>query len=136
MIDPENIFKFQQQNPSHLSEGNFPVLTWYVPKDFPYFEGHFPQNPILPALAILDGSLEALKFLQKGNNFFIKKVKTGKFLNIISPGILIEIHILKKIEQEWELQWKSSDKTDQKIFAHLKLSLNHLEPRVSSPTSL
>ncbi len=35
-------------------------VTWTLPRSLPYFDGHFPGNPIFPAVGIVDASLHAL----------------------------------------------------------------------------
>lgn len=119
MIDPEGIFKFQSQ--SKLPEGVAHVLTWVVPTNLPYFDGHFPQNPVLPAVAVLDGTLEALKLLQQNKTLSFERIKSGKFLNLIKPGTPLQICLTQIRKNEWEAEWGSPD--GEKIFAHLKVLL-------------
>ena len=124
MINPETLFQLQIL--PELSQGECHVFTWAVPEDLPYFDGHFPGNPVLPAIAVLDGTLEALKLLTGDKTISFEKIRTGKFLNIITPGTVLRIRLTRiqgkgQCPNEWEAEWKSP--TTQKIFAHLKLSL-------------
>jgi len=121
MIDPEIIFEFQSQ--PEQSEEEKPIFNWVAPEDLPYCDGHFPQNPILPAVAILDGTLEALKLIQKDGTLSFERIQSGKFLNSITPGTPVQIHLTRIQGEEWEAEWRSRSQDGGKIFAHLKLSL-------------
>ncbi|HEX5391778.1 MAG TPA: hypothetical protein VFW68_00755 [Rhodocyclaceae bacterium] len=60
-------------------------VDWTVPTDHPAFPGHFPGNPIVPGVVILD---QALVFLSDAIGKPITHCKLGsaKFLNPVGPG--------------------------------------------------
>lgn len=65
--------------------------TSYVfPVTFAGFQGHFPQNPILPAIIQLMTARESI-IEQMGRNLLIIKVTRAKFQKIISPDIPVTI---------------------------------------------
>lgn len=119
MIDPETLFPFQFQ-PKPLDARRC-ILTWLVPEDLPYFDGHFPKNPIFPAVAVLDGTLEALKLVLKDKTLSFARIRSAKFLNIITPGTPLQICLARIEGNEWEVEWRLPG--GNKVFAHLKLSL-------------
>ncbi|MEZ4814359.1 MAG: hypothetical protein R3A80_04025 [Bdellovibrionota bacterium] len=85
-----------------------------IPASLKFFEGHFPSNPILPAFAAIEISLEigrSLKLLPQQ----IKKIPNAKFLNALKPETEIKILIRRydtSIDFEWqheeESQWKKA----------------------------
>lgn len=90
------------------------VATLKIPASLKFFEGHFPSNPILPAFAAIEISLEigrSLKLLPQQ----IKKIPNAKFLNALKPETEIKILIRRydtSIDFEWQiedqLQWKKA----------------------------
>ena len=85
-------------------------IPWIVPSDLPCFEGHFPSNPVLPGVAIIDKSLEALQILTKNSGLRLSKIKSAKFLAPIGPYEKILLKVEKTASQEWTVQWKSNEK--------------------------
>lgn len=57
-----------------------------IPVDHPAFVGHFPGNPILPGVVILDIVVSAY-----GSEVF--GISSAKFLNVVVPGdtLIVEI---------------------------------------------
>ncbi len=62
--------------------------SWLVPLDLPAFEGHFPYNPIVPGVVLLD---QVLLRIQQSNQFGSMKLSVinTKFLSPVKPGELI-----------------------------------------------
>ncbi|MGV0953806.1 MAG: 3-hydroxylacyl-ACP dehydratase [Fluviibacter sp.] len=58
----------------------------FIPVDHPAFVGHFPGNPILPGVAILDIVVTAYGSEVYGISF-------AKFLSIVAPGDTLSVHI-------------------------------------------
>jgi 3-hydroxymyristoyl/3-hydroxydecanoyl-(acyl carrier protein) dehydratase len=110
MISPQEIFK-SQVHPvsSHL-------YTWTVPKDLAYFEGHFQGHPVLPAIALIDFSLEAVRQNAQAP-VELQKISQGKFLKVIEPGAELEIKLEKLALGEWSVVWSENLKS----VAQLKL---------------
>ena len=57
---------------------------------FPGFQGHFPQNPILPAIIQLMTARESI-IEHMGRNLLITKVTRAKFQKIITPDIPVTV---------------------------------------------
>ena len=57
---------------------------------FPGFQGHFPQNPILPAIIQLMTARESI-IEQMGRDLLIIKVTRAKFKKIITPDIPVTV---------------------------------------------
>ena len=88
------------------------AVEWVVPENLPYFEGHFPNHPVLPAAAILDFSLEVMKGIEKNQ---IKEIKSGKFYETIVPNQHVQIQIGKKSPKEWEIIWRDMQRPEKKL---------------------
>lgn len=58
---------------------------WMVPVDHPAFAGHFPGNPILPGVALLDVALQKIAGAS-GIAPDICEISSVKFLSPAAPG--------------------------------------------------
>lgn len=54
-------------------------------KDFIGFQGHFPQNPILPGVCLLESVLVLVKRLM-GNSVHMTELVVSKFFAVVLPG--------------------------------------------------
>lgn len=70
-------------------------VAWQVPVDHPAFPGHFPGNPIVPGVVILD---QALVFLANAIGKPITHCKLGsaKFLSPVGPGETLTYHYTER----------------------------------------
>jgi 3-hydroxymyristoyl/3-hydroxydecanoyl-(acyl carrier protein) dehydratase len=107
MIDPSRIFQFEG---FEKSEG-VASAHWLMPEACPYIDGHFPNQPVLPAVALLDGTLELIRrygFALPPGQFTLKK---AKFTGMVTPGMKVHLR-LQKTEDRWNIEWrKSGDET-------------------------
>jgi 3-hydroxymyristoyl/3-hydroxydecanoyl-(acyl carrier protein) dehydratase len=85
------------------------TAKWSVTPELPYFEGHFPQNPLLPAIALLDLSIEFLKLILKKPIEF-KTISSAKFLEPIRPQDILTIEFSSNQEsQNWACLFKNQE---------------------------
>ena len=93
-------------------------IHWVVPERLAFFNGHFPKDPILPSVIILEASLELINFaLEDLKPLLLKEVKTAKFFNPIRPGFEIEISGTIKSQTDcWGVHWMDKVK-NQKLAA-------------------
>lgn len=73
--------------------------------DHPDFSGHFPNNPVFPAVSQID---LALRFLEEvlRTPLRLRRIRRAKFRNVLRPGrsIQLEIELLSEGEARWVLQ--------------------------------
>ena len=94
---------------------------WKVNGDLPYFNGHFPQSPILPAVAIVDISTYVLQRSLRQPDLKLRSVLMAKFLSPIEPGQEIRLEWEAVRGSEWLIKWK--DATTGKLLANLSVDL-------------
>ena len=58
-------------------------VEWTVPADHPTFAGHFPGQPIVPGVVLLDQTLLRAGGLPEGKRWCIAQ---AKFLRPVGPG--------------------------------------------------
>lgn len=123
MIDLKSVFEFHTAgNGSHADCFK---LVWAIPKDLPYFQGHFPGQPILPAIAIIDASTEAVKRHLKLDSIYLSEVKSAKFLNPVLPELKVSIACSKMQNGDWSIDWTTNHEgqiESQQVLAKLVLT--------------
>lgn len=90
MIDTQKIFNFINIDLKDLP--NKVSAKWYISPELPYFEGHFPKNPVLPAVAVLDLAVELLSS-SLGMPIRFKSIGSAKFLEPIKPNDILSIEL-------------------------------------------
>ena len=100
MIDPAEVFQFTRIE----RDGDRASAAWRAEATCPYFDGHFPQMPVLPAVGLLDGSLELLRVLGHERPAVKLSLRKAKFSGMLLPGTEVKIivtHKSDRIEVEW-----------------------------------
>ncbi|MBC7691978.1 MAG: hypothetical protein H7222_09420 [Methylotenera sp.] len=115
MINPEVDFSFNMAKVPEL-----PLVyrgVWKIPGGLSYFAGHFPGNPILPAVGLQDGSLEAVKRILKAqslpSDLEFHSLRSAKFTQSITSGDEVELTATETLVQSpqgqssrWRVEWK------------------------------
>jgi len=96
------------------------TAVWTIPTDLSYFDGHFPGNPIFPAVGIVDATLYFLQMIA-GREVYVSHFSVAKFLSPIQPGQTVLIGLNALNEKEWQADWK--DEGSQKLLATLRFHL-------------
>ena len=107
------------------------VVRWVVPEPLSYLEGHFPGFPVLPGVATIDVTLEAIRRVLGVPSVRLKKLQGAKFKQPICPGQKIEIQLASLPPDsstqtvQWKAQWKViSGSAESTLVAELNLVLN------------
>ena len=100
------------------------ATQWRVPASLPYFQGHFPGNPIFPAVAIVDASLTLIRRQQRNENLALLGVASSKFMHPIRPEQTVQIELKELAPGEWEAHWKDA----KKLLATLRLKVGEESP--------
>lgn len=107
MINPSSLDLF-----THLvhpvTEDKFRVRL-QIPKELPYFDGHFPENPVLPGVAIIDFSVEALR-TQAHVIKILLGVKSAKYLALVAPMDVLVLECTKLSSDDWQIIWTKENK--------------------------
>ena len=111
MMDIKEIMKILPHRPPFLLidrveeivEGEKIVAVKNVTKNEPYFMGHFPQEPVMPGVLIVEamaqaGAVAVLSMEQfKGKTAYFGGIDKAKFRRKVVPGdtLRIEVEIIK-----------------------------------------
>jgi len=85
-------------------EGKRIVCHKNVTINEPFFQGHFPAQPIMPGVLIIEALAQAggvLTQLTLGRNaqsklFYMVKVENARFSKQVVPGDVLELHVMVK----------------------------------------
>jgi 3-hydroxymyristoyl/3-hydroxydecanoyl-(acyl carrier protein) dehydratase len=120
MIEVEKVFATLFAT-SAAKQGPPYVTTWTVPADLPYFNGHFPDAPIFPAVGILDATLLFLGAIIQKPREEIVRLHSAKFLNPIGPEHTVRIEVKPLGEADWLVEWK--DQASEKLLATFRFQV-------------
>ena len=96
----------------------------------PYFQGHFPSNPIMPGVLIIEGMAQTagalcvvFKGVEKVAKFvYFMTIDKAKFRRLVVPGDQIFYH-MKKIKYKQNIWWfKGEAKVNDQIVAEAEIS--------------
>ncbi|MDR1075355.1 MAG: 3-hydroxyacyl-ACP dehydratase FabZ [Xanthomonadaceae bacterium] len=69
----------------------------------PYFQGHFPNHPVMPGVLILESLAQAgglLTLIGRGtganNRFYLAKIDNAKFSKMVVPGDRLDLEVTVK----------------------------------------
>ena len=71
--------------------------TMLVKHDHPSLSGHFPNNPIVPGVVILD---QVMRLWQQKTNKHIQQINNTKFVSLLRADINYIIHYKEKNEKK------------------------------------
>ncbi|MCF8130711.1 MAG: hypothetical protein K9N10_19535 [Deltaproteobacteria bacterium] len=66
------------------------ILDAEVPADSPWFDGHFPEDPILPGIAQLEMAVDTIRLAHK-RNISAAGFRKVRFKRVIRPGEKLKI---------------------------------------------
>ena len=105
----------------------------------PYFQGHFPDFPILPGVIIIEAMAQTGGLFVFGRNpeeaenknFFFSGIDKARFRKPVIPGdqMIIELEMLKHRGPLWKFRGKSTVNGDLVAEAELLASIIEKEPQ-------
>lgn len=107
VINPDLEFKWNWLE-NELATGQLRA-QWDVPATLAYLEGHFPEFPVVPGVALLDATVEALKNGLSQDGLELKRVYSAKFLRPVTPGLRLQIQLFRIGNERWKAQWTEAE---------------------------
>jgi 3-hydroxymyristoyl/3-hydroxydecanoyl-(acyl carrier protein) dehydratase len=95
-------------------------IRFHVSENIPYFIGHFPNNPVLPAVAIIDISHYFINLFFP--NLQYKDISYLKVKSKIPPEISVIVQIFKKADTTYEVLWLFDGIQDNAIAAQMQIT--------------
>lgn len=99
MIEPKKVFSFRKgPNPNQIS------YVGRIDPNSPYFNGHFPENPVLPGVAMIDASVLSLSdHLSK--ELYLNRIQSAKFMDLVRPGDEVRLDLIEREAGTWMVSW-------------------------------
>jgi 3-hydroxymyristoyl/3-hydroxydecanoyl-(acyl carrier protein) dehydratase len=80
-----------------------------VPSDLKCFQGHFSDDPVLPAYAIIEVTIESLRKVLGNPSLELKEIRSAKFQKPVHPGQKVLMTLSERAESQWCAEWSSGD---------------------------
>ncbi len=67
-----------------------------------FFQGHFPGNPVMPGVLIVESLAQAASILIlksekfKGKTAYLGEIRNAKFRKVVRPGDVLKLHVTMK----------------------------------------
>jgi len=84
----------------HSQEGDTVELSFIVPKDLDYFNGHFPNAPILAGVVQLHWAVEYAKEQFSFDHKNVQNLEVLKFKAVIVPGQNLQLTLTQKSNEK------------------------------------
>ena len=116
LIPHRDPFLFVDQVTNIDTEENSVVAQKKISIDEPFFRGHFPGNPIMPGVLIIEALAQTgliclfeLKLAEPEAEFFFTGIEQVKFRRPVVPGDLLELHakLLKNRRTLWKFEGRA-----------------------------
>jgi len=86
-----------------LDPGKRAVAKKFVDENEPYFQGHFPKNPVMPGVLIVEslaqtGALAVLSMEEnRGKTAYFGGIKNCRFRKMVKPNdtLVLEVELIK-----------------------------------------
>lgn len=95
----------------------------------PYFQGHFPDEPVMPAVMIIETMAQIGGFLfdMPGKRGFVISVNKAKFKRMVIPGdqLIIECSVVVHLGNKATIN--AVAKVDDKVVASAELAYNFVD---------
>jgi hypothetical protein len=108
-------FEIKEKSDSHL------IANFEVNENLPSFEGHFPGNPILPAVSIIDISFYLLENICPNITYNKIEMKRSKFISLVQPNHTVEVNASTDNGKDWKLLWTGVSNQEKLAQLHLVL---------------
>ena len=95
------------------------LFEGHLKENLPYFSGHYPGSPILPAVVYVEISLDLMREYCEVRDPHLKSIDRGKFHEPVSPNQPLEIEVRLGEGSSHRVLWSSQGK----VLCDLKLSL-------------
>ncbi|KRN04028.1 3-hydroxyacyl-ACP dehydratase FabZ [Holzapfeliella floricola] len=82
-----------------INPGESIVATKNVTINEEFFQGHFPGNPVMPGVLIIEALAQAASILIlkskefEGKTAYMGAIKNAKFRKVVEPGDVLKLHV-------------------------------------------
>ncbi len=77
------------------------IFNYDIPVDHPSLQGHFPGNPVIPGVVIIEKVLRSISQARPSNSY---KIVMAKFLQPLIPPATLAVHIYENTENKFKFK--------------------------------
>ncbi len=77
------------------------IVNYDIPVDHPSLKGHFPGNPVIPGVVIVEKVLRSFSQARPSNSY---KIVMAKFLQPLIPPATLTVHISENTENRFKFK--------------------------------
>lgn len=110
--------------------GEFLIAIKNVTYNEPFFQGHFPQRPVMPGVLLIEAMAQATGILsfktakaqpESNSLYYLVGVDKARFKQPVEPGdqLLIEVKLIRTTRGVWK--YAATTKVDDKLVASAEL---------------
>lgn len=120
----KEFYKIRSKN--LLDDSETYSLEIEINKDHPIFDGHFPDNPVMPGVCMMQIIKEITESIV-GAKLFMEKCSNVKFMAIINPKINSLLHVeIRVIHENSKVLVKNTTKFDETVALKLNAQYRKL----------
>ena len=116
-----------------LERGNYIHCVKNVAITEPYFQGHFPNRPLMPGVLIMEALAQACGILtlesegvirQSGSPFYFVGIDKGRFRKPVIAGdqIILEATLLRSLKGIWKFKTRAEVDGKEVASAHMMIA--------------
>ena len=113
-----------------IAEGESATGIKNVTMNEPQFTGHFPQQPIMPGVLIVESMAQTAAILvvqtlgadAEGKLVYFMSIDNARFRKPVTPGDVVEIHVTKKQSRGPVWKFESQVKVDGQVVAEATIA--------------
>ena len=96
----------------------------------PFFQGHYPSQPIMPGVLIIEAMAQASAILvvktlgadSEGKIVYFMTIEDARFRSLVTPGDTLRIAVTKKHRRSNVWKFEGICRVEEKIVAEAKFS--------------
>lgn len=102
-------------NKEKSEDGDIFTIEIEINKDHPIFEGHFPNNPVMPGVCMMQIIKEFTEEIV-GSKLFMEKCSNVKFMAVINPNINSILNLrIEVLNEDSKVLVKNTTKFDETL---------------------
>jgi 3-hydroxyacyl-[acyl-carrier-protein] dehydratase len=109
-----------------VDPGKSAICTKRFAASEPFFQGHFPDNPLVPGVLLTEAAAQTagIAIGQPGKSYLLSAIRQMKFMQPVGPDTTVEFTATKTGEMGGLLQFHVSARVDGEIVVEGVLILN------------
>lgn len=118
-----------------LNPGESIICTKNVTINEEFFQGHFPGNPVMPGVLIIESLAQAASILilktekYQGKTAYLGSIDNAKFRKVVRPGDVLKLHVEMEKQRDNMGKVKCEAKVDEKVACSTTLTFIVPDPK-------